>query len=152
MWLVSTALNSGSAELHHPQRNIIMAFASICYSAFQTSKMQWGSAVYWPIFRMYIIHTPVLQPRCKEIDATLVSVNTFNLLLGCAICLAAQAVLDILSLSPVSDAYKTFRIGTFVQDANRGPCLSILWHSSQYACFSHKLNNVTCSYLLFLET
>ena len=66
---------------------------------------------------MYVIHTPVLQPRCKEIDVTLASFNTFNPLLGCAICLAAQAVLDILSLSPVSDAYKPFRIGTFVQDA-----------------------------------
>jgi len=58
---------------------------------------------------MGIIHTPVLHPRGKEISVILVSLNTLNLLVGCDIYLEAQEDLDILSLSPFSDAFKMFR-------------------------------------------
>lgn len=36
LWPVSTSLKSGTAELHHPHKNIIVAFATKSYSAFKT--------------------------------------------------------------------------------------------------------------------
>lgn len=55
--------------------------------------------VCWRSFRRYIIRTPVIQPRYKEIGVTMLLFTTLNLLLGCNFYLAAQADLDIFSLS-----------------------------------------------------
>lgn len=73
--------------------------------------------------------------------------NTFNLILGCNIYLAAQAGLYILSLSPLSDACKTFRkkfvLVCLFKMQTKVP-VSVFFCILLCSCFSHKLNNVTC--------
>lgn len=106
LWPVSTALNSGTAELHHPHKNIKMAFAPKGYSAFQTSDMQKGSAVYQSFFMMDIIHTPVIQPRMKRKGCHFGIFQYLHLLLSCDIKLAALVDLGTLT---TSDACKSSR-------------------------------------------